>query len=148
MSVFLRGAHAALHPPANADASAPLGPDAWLDAGPAAPGIDEILMEARPVQGQNAGPVALVGLTTIDWVGRTARLCAAPTGGGNADPALLQDALDLVVRYAREELALERVEAAPTAKTPQGLLDALRFDAPKAEGAPRVLVFPDPLKER
>lgn len=152
MRPFLRGAHATLHPTAAPDAPAPAGPRAWLDAGPAAPGQDEIFMEARLPDG---APFALVGLAAIDWIERTARLCAGPLDATAAPPAAapgpLADALGLVLRYARDELALERIEAQPGPRAPLGLLDALGF-APAAEGqvagALRVLDFPDPLERR
>ena len=140
MRPFLRGPHAALHATPH---GCPAGPAAWLDPGPSQPDLDEILMEASPAT-REGGPVAVVGLTGVDWVGHSARLCAGPLAA-EAPAALLGDALRLLVAYARDELALERLDAVPlTAAACAALADA-GFPAPRV-GDASSLALPHPLE--
>lgn len=118
MSVFLRGHGVTLHP---SDAPAPHGADAWLDPGPRGPAHDEIVLALRDAEGAEAGTC---GLTAIDWLARSARLCA---GGPRLSGQALGASALLLARYAFDELNLDLVEAVPTRETAVGPLRAAGF---------------------
>lgn len=114
MRPFLRGARVALFP---TTAEAPVGPGAWVDPGPQGPARDEVLLALR----RGSEEVGVVGLTSLDWHVRSARLCA---GGQAVAPEDWTEAVALVTRYAFEELNLERVEAFPSGAAAGALLAA------------------------
>jgi RimJ/RimL family protein N-acetyltransferase len=126
VSVFLRGARVTLHA---TDARPPVGPEAWWDAGPRAEGHDEVVMGVHDLTTPAARGV--VGLTAIDWVGHHARLCG---GAGGLSAVEMEEAAALVVRYAFDELNLERIDAAPTSPEALHVLGRLGFALDRREG--------------
>lgn len=122
MRPFLRGELAALYA---TGAGLPPEPEAWLAPDPHG---DVILMRLRTAENEEG---ALVGLCALDWDRRSARVCAA---GPVPAPAVLADALRLLVRYAFDELNLDAVEAEPVLPAAEEPLRALGFRA--REGTP------------
>lgn len=126
MTAFLRGPSVEL---------APLPPDArwpgrraWLaPRGPLLddPGHDgEVVVLARAPGGEPWGTFALADL---DWVARTASLVATLLPGAPPPAPAVQEALGLVVRYAWDELNLERLEGRAPADARLPALPALGF---------------------
>ena len=131
MRPFLAGARVGLHATA---ARVPVGPGAWLDPGARAEGQDEIHHGVR--QAGASEEAGVVGLTCVDWAAHAARLC----GGGDAlAPAERAEALRLAVRYAFDELNLDRLDAAPTGRDVDALLRALGFREAGPDGALRIV---------
>lgn len=142
MKPFLHGPTVGLHA---TDALAPAGPGAWLDAGPQ--GMDEILMEGRALA--DGRPLLVVGLAGIDWIHRTATLCAGrhPAAGApaKAPASHVAEALGLVLRYAVAELALETLHAEARQEEVKEILRAYGFRETAQAGGFLSFQAPDPL---
>lgn len=143
MSAFLRGPSVELSP-LFAGALWP-GRRAWLlPRGPVKddPGADgEIVLLAHAPGGDAWGTFALADL---DWVARSATVVATLLPGQPPPVAAVEEALRLVVRYAWDELNLERLEARAPADARLPALPALGFreegrlaGALRREGRPR-----------
>lgn len=126
MSVFLRAPLVELTPlPPGASWG---GRRAWLlPRGPLQddPRHDgEIAMLARAPGGEPWGTFALADL---DWVARSATVVATLLPGSPPPVPAVQEALGLVVRYAWDELNLERIEGRAPADARLPALPALGF---------------------
>lgn len=110
MSVFLRGPRVDVLAPDAADEGFERARQAWLlptGALPAAPEDEgDVAAVWAPAGGATQGSLAWAH---VDWVARRAQLVA--TRAPDATPALAEEALALWLRYARDELGLERLEA-------------------------------------
>jgi len=124
VSVFLRGPRVDVLAPDAADPGFETSRRAWLlPAGADLEGEIGVVWAAAH-GGATEGSLAL---KDVDWIARRAALVGALAPG--ADAARAREALALVVRYAGEELALDRLEARVRAddRATADALEALGF---------------------
>ncbi|MEA3201723.1 MAG: hypothetical protein QOE90_3151 [Thermoplasmata archaeon] len=111
MSVFLRGPRVDVLASDAADPAFAAAREPWLlPAGAPAVDVDmdgEVSLVWAPARGGKTG--GSLALADVDWIARRALLVAYLAPGAPRD--LAREALALVVRYAQDELALERLDA-------------------------------------